>query len=174
MWSTSGRLLTTPWTSFLRPTPSPLCPVRRHCWPSSTTGTQLHSAQLHMWYTCGTCGTHMYHRYICVLWVHTSDWPIYWYTWRGCCLAGICLLSCRPLPCSLIYTQSKLSYKYIILYFCMMFTFSSDIVVKGIVRNFGHRALFPNESLETVFNTFHSVLLSAEIAGARLAVHGNC
>ena len=50
----------------------------------------------------------------------------------------------------------------------------------GIVRIFGHRTSFPNEpvcylSLETVFNTFHSVLLVAEITGARLAqVDGNC
>ena len=47
-------------------------------------------------------------------------------------------------------------------------------VIKGIVRNFGHRTSFPNEpvcylSLKIVFNTFHSVLLVAEIAGARLA-----
>ena len=47
---------------------------------------------------------------------------------------------------------------------------------KGIVQNFGHRA-FPSQpwcslSLVTVFDTFHSVLLVAEFARARLA-HGN-
>ena len=50
-------------------------------------------------------------------------------------------------------------------------------LLKGIV---GHRTAFPNEpvcylSLEIFFNTFHSVLLVAEITGARLAqVDGNC
>ena len=42
------------------------------------------------------------------------------------------------------------------------------------IRNFGYRNSFPSEpvcylSLETIFNMFHSVLLVAEIAGARLA-----
>ena len=51
--------------------------------------------------------------------------------------------------------------------------------LKGVVRDFGHRTSFPASepvcylSLETVFNTFHSVLLFAEIAGAR-QVEGNC
>ena len=51
--------------------------------------------------------------------------------------------------------------------------------LKGVVWNFGHRTSYPSEpvcylSLETVFNTFHSVLV-AEIAGARLVqVEGNC
>ena len=45
--------------------------------------------------------------------------------------------------------------------------------LKGVVPNFGHRTSFQSEpmcylSLETVFNTFHSVLIVAEIAGARL------
>ena len=48
-------------------------------------------------------------------------------------------------------------------------------VVKGVVQNIGHRTSFPSElvcylSLETVFNPFHSVLLVAEIACARLYV----
>ena len=48
--------------------------------------------------------------------------------------------------------------------------------LKGVVWDFGHRTSFPSEpvcylSLETVFNTFHSVLLVAEIAGARLGVN---
>ena len=52
--------------------------------------------------------------------------------------------------------------------------------VKGVVRDSGHRTSFPGEpvcylSLETIFNTFHSVLLVAEIAGARLVqVEGIC
>ena len=51
---------------------------------------------------------------------------------------------------------------------------------KGIVRDFGHRISFPSEpvcysSLDTICNTFHSVLLVAEIAGARLVqVEGIC
>ena len=51
---------------------------------------------------------------------------------------------------------------------------------KGVVRDFGHGTSFPSEpvcylSLETVCNTFHSVLLVAEISGARLAqVEGIC
>ena len=45
---------------------------------------------------------------------------------------------------------------------------------EGVVWNFGHQTSFPNEpvcflSLETFFNTFHSVLLVAGITGARLA-----
>ena len=53
-------------------------------------------------------------------------------------------------------------------------------ILKGVVWDFGHQISFPSEpvcylSLETVFNTFHSVLLVAEIAGARLAqVEGIC
>ena len=46
--------------------------------------------------------------------------------------------------------------------------------LKGIVQNFGHRTLFPNEkvcylSFETVFNTFHLVVLVAEITSASVA-----
>ena len=46
--------------------------------------------------------------------------------------------------------------------------------IKGVVKNVGHWTSFKSESvcylsLETVFITFHSVLLVAEIAGARLA-----
>ena len=52
--------------------------------------------------------------------------------------------------------------------------------VKGVVRDFGHRTSLSSEpvfylSLETVFNTFHSVFLVAEIAcasrGDLLAYH---
>ena len=52
--------------------------------------------------------------------------------------------------------------------------------IKGFVRNVGHLTSFKSESecylsLETVFITFHSVLLVVEIAGARLAqVDGFC
>ena len=54
------------------------------------------------------------------------------------------------------------------------------LCLKWVVRDFGHRTTFPSEpvcylSLETICNTFHSVLLVAEIAGARLAqVEGIC
>ena len=56
------------------------------------------------------------------------------------------------------------------------FTYN-DLYVRGVV---GHQTSFPSDpvcylSLETVFNMFHSVLLAAEIAGARLAqVDGIC
>ena len=55
-----------------------------------------------------------------------------------------------------------------------------SLVIKGVVRDFGHRTSFPSErvcylSLETVFNTFQSVLLVVEIACPRLAqVKGIC
>ena len=54
-----------------------------------------------------------------------------------------------------------------------MLIISVQFIFKGIVRNFGHRTSYPSEpvcylSLEIVFNTFHSLLLVAEIAGARL------
>ena len=58
--------------------------------------------------------------------------------------------------------------------------YCSQLGLKGVVRDFGHRTPFPREpvcylSLKTVFNAFHSVLLVAEIACARLAqVEGNC
>ena len=56
----------------------------------------------------------------------------------------------------------------------------AKLVCLKVVRNFGQRTSCPSEpvcylSLETVFNMFHSVLLVAEIAGARLAqVEGIC
>ena len=45
--------------------------------------------------------------------------------------------------------------------------------LKGILWDVGHRTSFPSDpvcclSLQIVFNTFHSVLLVAEIVGARL------
>ena len=51
--------------------------------------------------------------------------------------------------------------------------------LKGVVLDIGHQTSFSSEpvclSLETVCNTFHSVLIVAEITGTRLAqVEGIC
>ena len=63
---------------------------------------------------------------------------------------------------------------------CWAIFSSVGVMIKGVDRNFGHLTSYPSEpvcylSSEIVFNTFHSVLQVAEIAGARLVqVYGNC